>query len=225
MTLTLHQHPLSSACWKVLIGLYEKALPFERAMVNLGDPAVRAAFLRISPMGKMPVLEDSGAARFVYETSIILDYLDQHHAGAVRLIPLDPDAARDVRLRDRMIDFYIHDPMQRIVADRLRPKGQGDALGVEQARAQLRMGFDWLEAALGDNTWAAGEDFSLADCAALPALFYGDLLEPLGPQRPRCSAYLARLRARPSVTRVIEEAKPFFQYYPGTPEERARLPA
>ena len=225
MGLELHLHPLSSYCWKVLIALYELDAPFTSVVVDLGDPAARAAYLKLSPFGKIPALRDTGRAAEVYETGIIIDYLDQHYPGAARLIPADAEAAREVRLRERVFDLYVHNVFQRIIADRLRPQGQGDALSVEQARSQLRQAYDVLERDLAGRAWAAGAAFSLADCAAAPALFYADLIEPIGASRPTLSAYLQRLRARPSVQRAIEGATPFFQYYPATPDERARLEA
>ena len=223
MALEFHFHPLSSYCWKGLIALYELGAPFEPIAVDLGDADQRAAYLKLSPFGKIPALRDTGRGAEIYETSVMIDYLDQHYPGPAPLVPQDRDAARAVRLADRLFDLYVHNVFQRIVADRLRPEGQGDALGVEQARGQLRDAYEVLEARLGGKTWAAGEAFTLADCAAAPALFYADLIEPIGGGRPALSAYLERLRARPSVARAIAEAKPFFQYYPATPDERARL--
>jgi glutathione S-transferase len=223
MAVELHFHPLSSYCWKVLVALYELGTPFEPVSVNLQDPAAHAAYLQLSPFGKIPALRDTAAGVEVYETSLIIDYLDQHHPGPAPLIPADRDAARQVMLADRLFDLYVHNVFQRIVADRFRPEGQGDATGVAQAREALQQAYDVLERELAGRAWAAGEDFSLADCAAAPALFYADLIEPMGSSRPVLTAYLQRLRARPSVVRTITEAKPFFQYYPATPDERVRL--
>ena len=223
MTLELHLHPLSSYCWKVVIAAYELGTPFEPVTVDLGDPAARAEYLKLSPFGKIPALRDTARGVELFETSVMIDYLDQYYPGAAPLIPADRDAARAVHLRDRIFDLYVHNVFQRIVADRFRSEGQGDAPGVEQARTQLRQAYDVLERDLEEKTWAAGESFSLADCAAAPALFYSDLIEPIGAERPVLTAYLKRLLARPSVVRAIEEAKPFFQHYPATAEERARL--
>jgi glutathione S-transferase len=225
MTIEFHGHPLSSFCWKVLIALYELEAPFESGVVNLGDPGERAAFLKLSPFGKIPALRDTDRGAEVYETSIMVDYLDQHYPGPAPLIPADRDAAREVRLRDRVFDLHVHNVFQQIINDRLRPEGARDPLSVERARGQLREAYDVLERDLAGRTWAAGEAFSLADCAAAPALFYADLIEPMGEGRPVLAAYLRRLRERPSVARAIAEARPFFQYYPATPEERERLAA
>lgn len=216
MIFRLHYHPLSSYCWKTLIALYEAGTPFEAVLVNLGDPAARGAFLKISPFGKFPVLEDVERGQRLIETSTIIDYLAQY-GGADALIPQDRDLARAVRAADRIFDLYVHEPMGRIIADLLRPEARRDPMGVDEARARLDQAYDWLETTIGE-AWAAG-DFSLADCAAAPALFYAHVAHPIG-DHPRLKAYLDRLIARPSFARVIEEARPVFQYYP----LKARLP-
>jgi glutathione S-transferase len=214
MSLTLHAHPLSSFCWKVLIGLYENDIAFTNAVVDLGDPAGRAAFLTLSPMGKMPALRDDGRDETVIETSVILDYLDLHYPGPVRFVPHNPDFAWRMRFWDRFFDHYIHHPMQRIVADRLRPADAKDAYGVQELQAQLATACDHLEKELADGrTWMLG-GFGLADCAAMPALFYADKVQPLEGRWPLCLTYLERLKARPSVQRVLAEAEPFFKYFP-----------
>jgi glutathione S-transferase len=214
MSLTLHAHPLSSFCWKVLIGLYENDIAFENVMVNLGDPAVREAFRKLSPMGKMPALRDEARDETVNETSVILDYLDLHYPGPVRFTPADADLAWRTRFWDRFFDHYVHHPMQRIVADRLRPPEAKDGFGVDEAYGQLAQACDHLEDVLADGrVWMSG-DFGLADCAAMPALFYADKVQPFEDRWPLCRNYLERLKARPSVQRVLTEAEPFFKYFP-----------
>jgi glutathione S-transferase len=212
MSLTLYYHPLSSFCWKALIALYESDLAFEPRMVNLGDPADRAAFQAVWPLAKFPVLRDEARGQTVPESTIIIDYLARTYPSATSLIPTDPDLAWQARLRDRLIDSYIHLPFQQIVSERLRPDDRHDPFGVDQARAQVRQGYDLLEPMTGD-AWAMGETFTLPDCAALPALFYADYAIPLTGW-PGLSAYLGRLKARPSVARVLAEAEPYFQYFP-----------
>jgi glutathione S-transferase len=223
MALELHLHPLSSYCWKVLIALYEAGTPFTPVNVNLGDPAERDSHLKLSPFGKIPALRDTGRGTEVFETSIIIEYLDRHHPGAARLIPEDPDAALEARLWDRIFDQYVMDAFQPIVNDRLRPPDQRDPLAPETARARLRHAYQVLEQRLGGRTWAAGEGFSLADCAAAPALFYAGLAEPID-DGTWLSAYRQRLLARPSVARAVAEAGPYFHMFPASPEERARMP-
>jgi glutathione S-transferase len=214
MSLTLHMHPLASYCWKALIALYENDTPFETRLVDLGDPAGAAAFKALWPTGKMPVLRDEARGRTVAESSIIIEYLQDAYPGPVRFIPEDAEAALRVRLLDRLFDLHVQEPMQKIVGDRIRPAGAQDPHGVAQARAQLATAYGLLEGELAGRTWAAGEAFSLADCAAAPALFYADKVAPLGEAHPILSAYLRRLLARPSFARVVEEAQPYFAMFP-----------
>jgi glutathione S-transferase len=214
MTLKLHSHPLSSYCWKVLIALYEAETAFEAVMVNLGDPAERERYRALSPFAKIPALEDTARGTAVWETSIIVEYLDRHHRGPAPLLPADPEARLLARQWDRVFDQYVMTPMQKIVADRLRPEGRQDPHGTEEARAQLAAAYGVIDRHMAGRRWAAGEAFSLADCAAAPALFYAHTLVPFGAAQGNLADYFERLIARPSVALCLEEAKPFLQYYP-----------
>jgi glutathione S-transferase len=214
MTLTLHSHPLSSFCQKVLIALYENDTPFQAKLVDFSDPAARAEFLRLWPMGKIPVLRDEARDRTVPEASIIIEYLAQHYPGRVALVPGDPDLARQTRLRDRVYDLYVNVPMQKIVTDRIRPAGETDPFGVEQAKTQLRTAYEMIEQEMATKTWAMGDDFGMADCAAAPALAYANRVVPFGDDHPNMTAYLARLVARPSFARALAEAEPYQALFP-----------
>lgn len=220
MSLTLYFHPLASFCHKALIALYEKELAFEPVVVDLADERSRAAFQAVWPLAKMPVLRDVARGCTVAESSIVVEYLDAFHPGAARLLPRDPDAAWRTRLWDRFYDHYVQDPMQKIVADRLRPTGSADAYGVEQAKAALRQSYALLERELDSSGWMTGAAFTLADCAAAPALFYAETVVPFDASQPRLSAYLDRLMARPSVARVLREAEPYFAAFPLEPKPR-----
>jgi glutathione S-transferase len=212
--LSLYYHPLASYCWKVLIALYENETPFVPRVVDLGDEAQRNALLKLWPLGKFPVLQDEAAGRVVPESSVIIEYLEAHHPGRTRFIPADRDAALEVRLQDRFFDQQIHEAMQKHVGDKLRPEGQRDPYGVEQAHRQLERAYGILESTLERRTWAAGDAFTLADCAAAPALYYANLVHPLG-AHGRVAAYLKLLAARPSFARVLVEAEPYFKSFPG----------
>ncbi|HVQ09384.1 MAG TPA: glutathione S-transferase family protein [Allosphingosinicella sp.] len=214
MSLIYHYHPLSSFCWKPLIALYENGTAFTPRIVDLGDPDSRAAFAALWPIAKMPVLEEEVHARVIPETSIIIDYLDRHHRGPIRFVPEDPDLAREVRLWDRIYDLYVQGPMQRIVFDRLRPEGQKNPYDVVEARQALATALGLVERHMAARRWATGDDFTLADCAAAPALFYADKVTPMAGLWPNALALLDRLKARPSFARVLEEAEPWFQYFP-----------
>ncbi len=210
----LHAHPLSSYCWKVLIALYENDTPFTLKELDFGDPAEVAAFAALWPIAKMPVLVDRD--RVIVESSIIIEYLDLHHRGPTRFIPdeADPDAALRARMMDRVFDDYVMTPMQRIVADRIRPADAKDPYGVGEAEALLDKAYGWLESELDGRLWAAGDDFGLADCAAGPALHYAGRVRRFGEHRPALVAYLARLEARPSFARVLAEAAPYAHMFP-----------
>jgi glutathione S-transferase len=213
MSLKLYFHPFASFCQKVLIALYENETPFEPHLIDLGDPASRAAFLKVWPIGKFPVLFDSKRSRTIPESTIIIEYLAENYPGRLALVPRDADGALETRLRDRFFDLYVDEPMQKIVTDRLRPPGRNDAHGVELARAQLRTAYGILDEHLQSKTWACGEAFTMADCAAAPSLFYANLVEPFG-SFTNVAAYDQRLKARPSFARVVKEAEPYFKLFP-----------
>ncbi|MDF3214509.1 glutathione S-transferase family protein [Mesorhizobium sp. M7A.F.Ca.CA.001.09.2.1] len=214
MSLTLHFHPLASFCWKPLIALYENATPFTPVIVDLGDAESRAAFLKISPTGKMPALRDDARGRTVLESSILVEYLAAHHPGPVDLVPAEIDMALAVRQADRFYDCYVQEPMQKIVGDRLRPGDKTDPFGVEQARDQLRNSYAIIEQDMQSKIWAMGDSFTMADCAASPALFYANKVEPLGDRYPAVKRYHDRLLQRPAFARVIGEAQPYFKFFP-----------
>jgi glutathione S-transferase len=214
MSLVLHYHPLSSFCWKVLIPLYENGTAFEARLLNLGDPVEREAFVALWPLAKMPIFVDEQHDRAIPETSIMIEWLDRHHRGATRFVPEDPDLSHEVRLWDRIYDLYVQMPMQRIVFDRIRPAGQKFPTGVAEDRALLKKAMAMVDAYVADKHWATGDQFTLADCAAMPALFYADKVEPFEGRWPNAAALLERLKARPSVAKVLAEAEPYFQYFP-----------
>lgn len=216
--LRLYYHPLSSFCWKALVALYENDTPFEPYLVDLGNETARREFRDLWPIGKFPVLHDRRAGRTIPETSILVEYLAQHWPGKTPLLPKDPQAALEVRLRDRLYDLYVHMPMQKIVGDRLRAADQTDSVGVEEARGQLRTAYDLFDRQLASSTWAAGDAFTMADCAAAPALYYGNRVAPFEATHRNLAAYLKRLTQRPSFARVLQEAEPYFKYFP---QERA----
>ena len=214
MSLILHFHPLASYCWKALIALYENDIPFTPNLVDLGNPAERAALVKLWGIGKFPVLRDDARNETVPESSIIIEYLDRHYRGPTHFISDDAGLALQTRLRDRFYDLYVHLPMQKIMGDRLRPADKRDPYGVEEARVQLRISYAMIERQMDGGAWAMGGSFSLADCAAAPPLFYGSMVEPLGDANKNLAAYFERLKTRPSFARVLKEAEPYFQMVP-----------
>jgi glutathione S-transferase len=221
MPLTLYAHPFSSYCQKVLIALYENETPFSYRVLG-EDAEAGAEWARLWPLKRMPVLVDGergDGERSVFESTTIIEYLDQAFPGPQRFIPADPQAAIDARMWDRIFDHYVMTPMQKIVLDHLRPEGQRDAYGVQQAREMLDTIYGWLDNALAGKGWATGDAFNLADCAAAPSLFYADWVHEIAPDYANLRAYRERLLARPSVARSVEEARPYRKYFPpGAPD-------
>jgi glutathione S-transferase len=170
MPLTLYFHPLASYCWKALIALYENDTPFTARVVDLSSESERAALLKLWGIGKFPVLRDDVRGQSVPESTVIIEYLDRHYPGATRFIPADFERAWQTRLRDRFYDLYVHEPMQKIVGDRMRPEGRKDPHGVEEAKARLRTSYRMIEDEMATRNWSMGDAFGLADCAAAPAL-------------------------------------------------------
>jgi glutathione S-transferase len=210
MSLTLYYHPLSSFCHKVLIALYENDVEFEPRLIDFGKPADRAELQAIWPICKFPVIRDHSRKRDVPEATIIIEFLDRFYAGEHRLIPTDWEDALDARLWDRFCDNYLQLPMQHIVADRIGGS-KGD---LTKERATLTTAYNLLERRMASRIWISGKAFSLADCAAAPALFYANTVQPFPDQLVHVRAYFDRLTQRPSVARVLEEAKPYLAMFP-----------
>jgi glutathione S-transferase len=208
--LKLYYHPLSSFCWKATIALHENDTPFEKVVVHLNEEKSRAAFLEIWPIGQFPVIKDEARDWMVPESSIIIEYLDQHYPGRTRFIPTDPDRARQVRMRDRFFDLHVQVPMQHIMDDRWRKAEDKDPILVGKMRTRITAALGMIEEDVGPN-WAMGDDFTMADIAAMPALFYANIAMPFGNDYPKASAYLERLKKRPSVARTLKDAAPFLK--------------
>jgi glutathione S-transferase len=213
--LKLYAHPFSSYCWKALIAFHENAVPFEYR--SLEDPEANAELTALWPLRRFPVLADGD--RTVLEATSIIEHLAVHHPGPVALIPADPALAAEVRMMDRVFDNYVSTPQQRIIYDAIRPEADRDPLGVRDHEAMLDTIYAWLEAYLAGREWAVGDDFSLADCAAAPALFYADWTRRIPAALTHLTAYRARLLARPSVSRCVEDARKYRPYFPlGAPD-------
>ena len=217
MTPVLYAHPFSSYCQKVLVALYENDTPFTYRTLGADDPSVSDELASLWPLGRFPVLVDRG--RTIVESSIIIEYLTLKHPGPVRLIPEHCDPALEVRMMDRFFDNYVTTPMQKLVFDAIRPERNRDAYGVAEARKMLDAAYGWLEGVLTTRQWAAGDSFSLADCAAAPSLFYADWVHEIGAAFPSVRAYRSRLLARPSFARAVDEARPYRPLFPpGAPD-------
>lgn len=215
MSLTLYAHPFSSYSQKVLIALWENEIPF--LYRHLEAPGANEEMAALWPLKRFPVLVDDG--RTVLESSLIIEHLDLRHRGTTRWLPDDPEAALEVRLMDRMFDNYIMTPMQQPVFEAIRPDGGRKDEALAESAQALETAYAWLEQRLAGRTWAAGEAFTLADCAAAPSLFYADWVHPIADHFPTVRAYRARLLARPAVARAVEEGRPYRSYFPlGAPD-------
>ncbi|MDP9009747.1 MAG: glutathione S-transferase family protein [Pseudomonadota bacterium] len=213
----LYAHPFASYCQKVLIALYENDTPFSYRKLVPEDPSAMRELEKLWPLKKFPVLLDDG--QVFLESSIIIEYLAIRYPGRVRLIPADAPSALEVRMMDRFFDNYVMTPMQKIVADFIRAKADRDPLGIEEARSALDSAYGWLNRVMEKRVWAAGAEFSMADCAAGPSLFYSDWVHEIGEQFGHLRAFRKRLLARPSVARAVEEARPYRKFFPpGAPD-------
>ena len=212
MTIHLYGHLFSSYTWKALIALYENGTPFEFRAVSPDEPGNVAEWLQRWPLRKFPLLVDG--ERQVAETSVIIEYLQVEHPGPVRLIPADATAALDVRFMDRFFDLHVMDAAQHAVNGAISgddvKRRDGMALSVEK----LDRAYAWLETRLAEADWACGDDFTLADCAAAPALFYADWVHRIPESFASLRGYRARLLARPSVARAVDGARPFRHLFP-----------
>ena len=215
MTIELFAHPFSSYCQKALIAFYENDVPFEYRMME--DPGVGEEFAALWPMKRFPIIRDEG--RVVLEASIIIEHLHVHHRGHVALIPDDAGLAVEARMLDRFFDNYVMTPQGKFVFDALRPEGARDPYGVDEARRMLDTSYAWLDQRMAGRTWAVGETFTLADCAAAPSLFYADWTYRIPEQYGHLLAYRTRLLQRPSFARAVDEARGFRHYFPlGAPD-------
>jgi glutathione S-transferase len=217
MTLKFYGHPFSSYCQKAEIALYENGTPFELKMLSPDNPENGAEFAAMWPIGKFPVLVDGDTQ--VMEATSIIEYLAVEHPGPVSLIPADPKLAVKVRMMDRIFDNYVMTPQGKCVFDVIRSPENRDPAGVADAKKLLETSYAWLDKQLAGHDWAVGNDFTLADCAAAPSLFYADWTHPIGEEFKTLKAYRARLLARPSFARAVDEARFFRPYFPlGAPD-------
>lgn len=217
MPVQLYAHPFSSYSQKVLIALYANDVPFEYRVLAPDNEQLMAEWANLWPLKRFPVLVDGG--RTVVESSMIIEYLELHHPGPARLIPAEPEVALDVRMMDRFFDNYVMAPMQKIVGDSIRTEENRDRQGIAEARQMLDTAYRWLEKKMAVREWAASDDFTLADCAAAPSLFYADWAHPIDNSFPNVRAYRRRLLAVPAFARAVDEARPYRPLFPlGAPD-------
>ncbi|PKP89630.1 MAG: glutathione S-transferase [Alphaproteobacteria bacterium HGW-Alphaproteobacteria-16] len=212
----LFAHPFSSYCWKAIIALYEHDLPFTLRIVAPDEPENSTRWAELWPFKRFPLLVDGELT--LAESSIIIEHVDRK-SGNPRLIPTDADLALQVRMLDRVFDNYVMNPATGFVFNAIRPADKRDPLAEENGGALLDTAYRWIDAHMAGREWAVGDDFTLADIAAAPALFYADWIHPIPDSHANVRAYRARLLARPSIARVVEEARPYRPLFPlGAPD-------
>lgn len=217
MALLLYGHPFSSYTQKALIALYENDTPFEFRCLGPNHPENAAEWLSRWPLRKFPLLVDGD--RDLVETSVIIEYLQLVYPGRVPLLPAHPMAALDVRFLDRFFDLHVMDPVQLAVDSALGRIAMSREDGLSLAKDRLERAYVWLEGHLSGKAWATGSEFTMADCAAAPALFYADWTHRIPSSCPLVQAYRKRMLERPSFARAVEEARPFRSYFPlGAPD-------
>jgi glutathione S-transferase len=214
MTLRLYYHPLSSYCWKALIAFYETGTPFEPHILDLMDENAATAFKELWPLAKFPVVRDEARDHLVPESSTIVEYLAQHYPGKSKLVPEDPDLARQARFHDRFFDNYVMTPMQKVIFDRIRPADKKDPHGVADARALLETALTMVDGHMTKRQWALGDKFTMADIAAAPSLYYANKVAPFAGKHEVALGYLERLKKRPAFERVLAEAEPYAHLFP-----------
>jgi len=213
----LYGHPFASYVWKPLIALYEREVDFTFCVLDQDHPEHAQRIAQLSPTGQFPALVDGETS--IVQSNTIIEYLDLNHSTAEPMVPADPRQALECRMMADVFDDYVMTPIQTIVADAMRPKAEKDALNVEQAHTMLEKTYSWLNAKLEGRVWAASNRFTIADCSAAPSLFYSDWVHPIPETFANLKQYRARLLSRPSVKRVVDEARPFRAYFPpGAPD-------
>ncbi len=203
----LYYNPISTYSQKVLIALYEKGLDFEPEIVNLMDADARARYRDVNPLGKIPCLQLEDG-HIIPESSIILEYLDP--LAEPTLIKGNADETRRIRFKDRMFDLYLNDPIVTLLFQGMKPESEQDPERIEKARFHVATMYSFMENEFGKQSYANGEEFLMADCAAAPALFYAEQVVPFA-EHKNISAYWERLKSRPSVQRTHEEAAPILE--------------
>lgn len=115
---------------------------------------------------------------------------------------------------DRFFDLHVMSPVQHAVAAALTGDDGRRQAGLAEAAEKLEHAYGWIEGQWGARTWAVGEQFTLADCAAAPALFYADWTHRIADSYPLLRGYRERLLARASMARAVDEARPYRPLFP-----------
>jgi glutathione S-transferase len=204
----LYYNPLSTYSQKVMIAFHEKGIAYQPEIVDLMSPEGRAAYEKVNPIGKVPFLKPS-EDWMVPESTSIIEYLEDTFPDSPRLIPVaGGEAARQVRFMDRMADLYLNDPVVELLFQKFGLRKQ-DEERAARSRKFIAISYEHFNRRLGTQTWICAENFSMADCAAIPALFYAQVVAPFD-SHPNVVAYWRRAQQRPSYVKVKAEFEPIW---------------
>lgn len=204
----LYYFPLSTYCQKVMIAFEEKGVTYEPEPVDFMTPEGRAAYEETYPIGKVPFLKATEDWDVPESTSII-EYLEDKFPDTPRLIRVaDEETARQVRFMDRMSDLYYNDQVTELLFQHtgFRPKDEDRAA---RARKLVDMTYFYWDRRLAEQPWLCGEHFTMADCAAIPSMFYARTVVPFD-EYQNVAAYWERAQARPSYAKVRAGFEPIW---------------
>ncbi len=207
----LYYNPISTYSQKTLLAFYEKGIEFEPNIVKLMDPEAIEEYRKVYPMGKIPclVLDDD---YIIPESSIIIEYIDG--MAEPRLIDGDAEQTRKIRFKDRMFDLYLNDPVVTLLFQSMKPEDQKDQERIDTSKFRIDTMYSFMDHEFGQQPYASGDTFTMADCAAAPGLFYAELLAPFA-EYENISAYWERLKDRASVQKTHADAKPIVEEFLG----------
>jgi glutathione S-transferase len=197
---------LSTYSQKVLLGMYEKDVPFIPHQVDLNDEQARAEYRALYPFGKVPLLiRDDG--RMIPESTIILEYVDMAFEQGPVLIPRDTELGRRTRFMDRMCDLYLNDPVVNLIFESWKPEADRDPQLISESSERIGTMYRFMDDHLAQHGYMSGDTFTLADCAAMPVLFYANSFAPFG-GFDHIYRYWEEVSQRPSFVRLKREAEP-----------------
>jgi glutathione S-transferase len=205
----LYYNPLSTYSQKVMIAFNEKGIAYQPEVVNLMSPEGCAAYAKINPLGKVPFLKPSEDWQVPESTSII-EYLEDTFPKAPHLIPpAGGEAARQVRFMDRMADLYLNEPVVELLFQKLGFRRQ-DEDKATRAHKYVSLTYGHYDSRLAKQPWLCGDSFTMADCAAVPPLFYAQVVMPFD-KYPNITGYWQRAQQRPSYAKVMAEFEPVWR--------------
>jgi glutathione S-transferase len=202
----LYNLNLSNFATKSRIAIYEKGANVEIVAVPGGDMK-SPDYLKVNPLGKIPTLDADGP--IIPESEVINEYLEEKFPNPP-LMPKSPEARAHVRWFTRYHDLYLDPPIRALFAH-LNPKSRDEKV-VNEKLSDIHQRLDQLESMMAPaGNFAAGAEFTLADCALVPTtFFYVNVLPGFGAKsplegRPKYTAWWSKVQTRPSVSKALSE--------------------